>query len=93
LFRSRDQVNVRLSLEPSKLGYDGNPRIHRTRRRLPGLYGKGRVFDFTLGHTEGGAWGDPNVRTNPFEAIKWASRMTEGSAASHPGPVAFVPAQ
>jgi type 1 glutamine amidotransferase len=49
------------------------------------VYGKGRVFYSTLGHTEE-AWQDPDVRTMYFEAIKWALGMTEGSTASHPRP-------
>jgi type 1 glutamine amidotransferase len=91
---SRDNVNVLLSLDPSRLNYDNNPRIHRADHDFPvawsKLYGKGRVFYSTLGHTEE-SWDDPDVRTMYFEAIKWALQMTEGSTASHPRPVA--PAQ
>jgi hypothetical protein len=47
------------------------------------MYGKGRVFYSTLGHTEE-AWSDPDIRTMYFEAIKWVLGMTEGSTASHP---------
>ena len=53
---SRDNVNVLLSLDPGKLDYDNNPRIHRADHDFPvawsKLYGKGRVFYSTLGHTE-----------------------------------------
>jgi len=88
---SRDKVNVLLSLDPAKLNYDNNPRIHRVDHDFPvawsKLYGKGRVFYSTLGHTEE-AWNDPDIRAMYFEAIKWALGMTEGSAASHPRPVA-----
>ena len=84
---SRDNVNVLLSLDPAKLNYDNNPRIHRTDHDFPvawsKMYGKGRVFYSTLGHTEE-SWEDPDVRTMYFEAIKWALRMTEGSTTSHP---------
>jgi type 1 glutamine amidotransferase len=91
---SRDKVNVLLSLDPSKLDYDNNPRIHRDDHDFAvawsKLYGKGRVFYSTLGHTEE-SWDDPDIRTMYFEAIKWALRMTEGSTTSHPRPVASIP--
>jgi type 1 glutamine amidotransferase len=87
----RDKVNVLLSLDPSKLNYDNNPRIHRADHDFPvawtKMYGKGRVFYSTLGHTEE-SWDDPDIRTMYFEAIKWALRLTEGSTASHPRPAA-----
>jgi type 1 glutamine amidotransferase len=86
---SRDKVNVLLSLDPSKLNYDNNPRIHRTDHDFPvawsKMYGKGRVFYSTLGHTEE-SWDDPDIRTMYFEAIKWALGMTDGSTTSHPRP-------
>jgi len=86
---SRDKVNVLLSLDPAKLNYDNNPRIHRTDHDFPvawsKMYGKGRVFYSTLGHTEE-SWDDPDIRKMYFEAIKWALGMTEGSTASHPRP-------
>jgi type 1 glutamine amidotransferase len=88
---SRDRVNVLLSLDPAKLNYDNNPKIHRADHDFPvawsKMYGKGRVFYSTLGHTEE-SWQDPDVRKMYFEAIKWALGMTEGSTASHPRPVA-----
>ncbi|MGA2651525.1 MAG: ThuA domain-containing protein [Terracidiphilus sp.] len=88
---SRDKVNVLLSLDPSKLNYDNNPRIHRADHDFPvawsKMYGKGRVFYSTLGHTEE-SWDDPDIRTMYFEAIKWALGLTEGSTASHPRPAA-----
>ena len=86
---SRDKVNVLLSLDPTKLNYQDNPRIHRTDHDFAvawsKMYGKGRVFYSTLGHTEE-SWDDPDVRKMYFEAIKWALGMTEGSTASHPRP-------
>lgn len=88
---SRDKVNVLLSLNPDKLDYDNNPRIHRTDHDFPVAwsksYGKGRVFYSTLGHTEE-SWDDPDIKKMYFEAIKWALGMTEGSTASHPRPTA-----
>lgn len=88
---SRDKVNVLLSLDATKLDYENNPRIHRTDHDFAvawsKMYGKGRVFYSTLGHTED-SWDDPDVRTMYFEAIKWALRMTDGSTASHSRPAA-----
>ncbi len=86
---SREKVNVLLSLDPRKLNYDNNPRIHRTDHDFAvawdRMYGKGRVFYSTLGHTEE-AWNDPDIRKMYYEAIKWVLGMTEGSTASHPRP-------
>jgi type 1 glutamine amidotransferase len=86
---SRDKVNVLLSLDPTKLNYENNPRIHRMDHDFPvawsKMYGKGRVFYSTLGHTEE-SWQDPDIRTMYFEAIKWALGMTDGSTDSHSRP-------
>jgi uncharacterized protein len=86
---SRSNVNVLLSLDPTKLDYSNNPRIHREDHDFPvawsKMYGKGRVFYSTLGHTEE-SWEDPDIRTMYFEAIKWALGMTEGSTTSHSRP-------
>jgi type 1 glutamine amidotransferase len=88
---SREKVNVLLSLDASRLDYSNNPRIHRTDHDFAvawsKMYGKGRVFYSTLGHTEE-AWQDPDIRKMYFEAIKWALGLTEGSVASHPRPTA-----
>jgi hypothetical protein len=93
---SRDKVNVLLSLDPSKLDYDNNPRIHRADHDFPvawsKLYGKGRVFYSTLGHTEE-SWDDPDIRKMYFEAIKWALGMTDGNTASHPRPAVPAPSR
>jgi type 1 glutamine amidotransferase len=51
------------------------------------MYGKGRVFYSTLGHTEE-AWEDPDIKKMYFEAIKWSLGMTEGSTTSHAKPAA-----
>jgi type 1 glutamine amidotransferase len=83
---SRDKVHVLLSLDPSKLNYENNPRIHRTDHDFAvawdKMYGKGRVFYSTLGHTEE-AWSDPEISKMYFEAIKWVLGMTEGSSVPH----------
>jgi type 1 glutamine amidotransferase len=88
---SRDKVNVLLSLDPAKLSYANNPRIHRTDHDFAvawdKMYGRGRIFYSTLGHTEE-SWQDPDIRKMYFEAIKWVLGMTEGSTASHPRPQA-----
>ncbi len=93
---SRDKVNVLLSLDPTKLNYENNPRIHRADHDFPvawsKMYGKGRVFYSTLGHTED-SWNDPDIRKMYFEAIKWALGMTDGSTASHPRPAAATPSR
>ena len=85
---SRDKVNVLLSLDASKLDYN-NPRVHRKDHDFAvawsKMYGKGRVFYSTLGHTKE-AWDDPDIQKMYFEAIKWVLGMTEGSTASHPKP-------
>ena len=86
---SRDKVHVLLSLDPAKLNYENNPRVHRTDRDFAvawdKMYGKGRVFYSTLGHTQE-SWSDPDIRKMYFEAIRWVLGMTEGSTASHPHP-------
>ncbi|HEV2274456.1 MAG TPA: ThuA domain-containing protein [Acidobacteriaceae bacterium] len=86
---SRSKVNVLLSLDASKLDYSNNPRIHRQDHDFAvawsKMYGKGRVFYSTLGHTEE-SWNDPDIRKMYFESIKWVLGMTEGSTASHPRP-------
>jgi len=93
---SRDKVNVLLSLDPNKLDYSNNPRVHRTDHDFAvawsKMYGKGRVFYSTLGHTEE-SWDDPDIRKMYFEAIRWALWMTDGSTASHPRPAASVQAR
>ncbi len=82
---SRDKVNVLLRLDESKLNYD-NPRVHREDHDFAvawsKMYGKGRVFYSTLGHTNE-AWKDPDIYKMYFEACKWAMGMTDGSTAPH----------
>jgi len=82
---SRDNVNVLLRLDETKLNYD-NPRVHRTDHDFAVAYarmfGKGRVFYSTLGHTNE-SWDDPDISKMYFEAIRWALGMTEGSTTPH----------
>ena len=84
---SRDKVHVLLSLDSTRLDYSNNPRIHRADHDFPvawdKLYGTGRVFYSTLGHTEE-SWQDPDIKKMYFEAIKWSLGMTEGSTSPHP---------
>ncbi len=86
---SRDEVNVLLSLDPSRWNFPPSARLHRTDKDFAiawvKMYGKGRVFYSSLGHTPA-SWKDPDVRTMYFEAIKWGLGMTEGGTASHPAP-------
>ncbi len=86
---SREKVHVLLSLDSAKLNYANNPRVHRTDHDFAvawdKLYGKGRVFYCSLGHTEE-AWEDPDIRKMYFEAVKWVLGMTEGSTAPSPRP-------
>lgn len=83
---SRDTLNVLLRLDETKLKY-GDKRIKREDKDFAvawaKMYGKGRVFYSTLGHTNE-SWSDPDVKTMYAEAIKWALGMTDGSTASHP---------
>jgi type 1 glutamine amidotransferase len=86
---SRDKVNVLLRLDETKLKLENNPRIHRDDRDFAvawsKMYGKGRVFYSTLGHTNE-SWNDPDVQKMYFEAVKWVLGLTEGSTSSHPKP-------
>ena len=83
---SRDKVNVLLRLDEAKLKY-GDKRVKREDRDFAvawaKMYGKGRVFYSTLGHTNE-SWSDPDVKTMYAEAIKWALGLTDGSTESHP---------
>ncbi len=85
----RSKVHVLLSLDPTRLDYTNNPRIHRQDHDFAvawtKMYGKGRVFYSTLGHTDE-SWQDPDIFNMYFEAIKWALGMTDSSTATHPRP-------
>jgi type 1 glutamine amidotransferase len=83
---SREKVHVLLRLDERKLDYN-NPRVHRQDHDFAvawsKMYGKGRVFYSTLGHTNE-AWNDPDIQKMYFEAIKWVLGLTEGSTEPHP---------
>jgi uncharacterized protein len=74
---SRDKVHVLARLDASKLDFS-QPQIHRADKDFPvawaKMYGKGRVFYSTFGHTDE-SWDDPRVQKMYVEAIKWAMRM------------------
>jgi uncharacterized protein len=87
---SRDKVNVLLRLDETQLNYT-NPQYGLANTRQDKdqaiawskMYGKGRVFWSSLGHTKE-AWENPDVQKMYLEAVKWAMGRTEGSTASHP---------
>jgi hypothetical protein len=85
---SRDKVRVLARLDPSKLNYN-NPRVHRTDHDFAvawaKMYGNGRVFYSTFGHTEQ-AWDTPAVQTMYLEAIKWALKLTDADVTPRPLP-------
>jgi type 1 glutamine amidotransferase len=74
----RRKVHVLASLDSSKLDFT-RPNINRTDRDFPvawaKMYGKGRVFYSTFGHSEE-TWDNPMVRKMYLEAVRWALRLT-----------------
>jgi len=83
---SRDKVNVLMRLNDSKMDFASRPRTrpdHDQAITWSKMYGKGRVFWSTFGHTKE-AWENPDVLTMYQEAVKWALGLTEGSTESHP---------
>ncbi len=87
---SRDKVNVLMRMDETKLDYV-NPQygIKSVREdkdqalAWAKMYGKGRVFYSSLGHTKE-AWEDPLVRKHYTEGLKWVLGRTEGSTKGHP---------
>ncbi len=87
---SRDKVNVLMRLDETKLDYT-NPKYGLKSVRADKdqaiawskMYGKGRVFYSSLGHTKE-AWENPDVQKMYLEAVKWVMRRTEGSTTPHP---------
>ncbi len=86
---SRDRVNVLMRLDETRLDYVNPQYAERARKdkdqaiAWSKMYGKGRVFYSSLGHTKE-AWEDDAVRTMYLEALKWVMGRTEGSTAAHP---------
>ena len=82
---SRDKVNVLMRLDDTKLDYSKAPKArpdHDFAIAWSKMYGKGRVFYSTLGHTNE-AWNDPDIQKMYGEAIKWVLGLSEGSTATH----------
>jgi type 1 glutamine amidotransferase len=85
---SRDQVNVLMRLDESKLDYTSRQASTTSRpdKDQPiawsKMYGKGRVFYSSLGHTNE-AWDSPDVQKMYLEAVKWVMGRTEGSITPH----------
>jgi type 1 glutamine amidotransferase len=85
---SRDKVNVLMRIDDSKLDFNSRPRTrpdHDQAITWAKMYGKGRVFWSTFGHTKE-AWENPDVITMYTEAVKWVLGRTDGSTESHPKP-------
>ena len=86
---SRDKVNVLMRLDETQLNYT-NPQdgVASTRPdkdqaiAWSKMYGKGRVFWSSLGHTKE-AWEDADVEKMYLEAVKWVLGRTEGSTTPH----------
>jgi hypothetical protein len=74
----RAKVRVLASLDSSKLDYT-RPNINRKDHDFPvawaKMYGKGRVFYSTFGHSDE-AWDNPMVQKMYVEAVRWALRET-----------------
>jgi type 1 glutamine amidotransferase len=85
---SRDKVRVLMRLDASKLNLS-NTKVHRTDRDFAvtwaKMYGKGRVYYSTLGHTKEN-WDDPKLQEMYTEAIKWAMGLVNADVTSRPLP-------
>ena len=85
---SREKVDVLARLDASKLDFT-KPNIHRTDKDFPvawaKMYGKGRVFYSTFGHTNK-VWDDPRIQKIYLEAIKWSMGLTSAQVTPHAQP-------
>lgn len=83
---SRDKLRVLMRLDPAKLDLT-NKNVHRADRDFAvtwaKMYGKGRVFYTTLGHTEE-VWDRPDVQKMFTEAIKWTMGIVDADVTSQP---------
>ena len=88
---SRDKVNVLMRMDETKLDYSNLRQKPREDRDFAiawsKMYGKGRVFYSTLGHSAESMI-DPDIQKMYYEAIKWVLGLIEGSTESHPKPAA-----
>jgi type 1 glutamine amidotransferase len=86
---SREEINVLLRMDESKLDYAAAAIPVRPDHDFPvawsKMYGKGRVFYSTFGHVPE-TWTNADVQKMYLEGIKWALRLTEGSATAHHRP-------
>ena len=83
---TRDKVNVLMRMDETKLDYTGKDKArsdHDFAIAWSKMYGKGRVFYSTIGHTAE-VLADPDVQKMYLEAVKWVLGRTEGSTTSHP---------
>ena len=95
---SRDRVNVLMRLDESKMDYANKHLLPESEMKQGGrgvradkdqaiawskMYGKGRVFYSSLGHTKE-AWDNPDIRKMYLEGVKWVIGRTEGSVTPHP---------
>lgn len=83
---SRDKMDVVLRLDTSGVNRDRRGLVDRTSDwplAWAKTYGKGRVFYCALGHAPE-TWDIPDIQRIYFEGLKWALRLEEADAASHP---------
>jgi type 1 glutamine amidotransferase len=91
---SRTSVRVLLRLDVSKM--PASAELRRTDGDFPlawaKLYGKGRVFYSSLGHSAE-TWDHRDVALMYFEAIRWALGLVDGDATprTYPGPPPSAP--
>lgn len=81
---SRANVNVLLRMDQNKMNFTGmtTPPGSDVAVAWVKMYGKGRVFYSSLGHTKE-AYSDPDIRHMYQEAVKWVLGLTEGTTESH----------
>ena len=89
---SREKVNVLMRLDETQLNYT-NPQYGVAATRpdkdqaiaWSKMYGKGRVFYSSLGHTNE-AWENPDVQKMYLEAAKWVLGLTQTDTTPRPRP-------
>jgi uncharacterized protein len=86
---SRNDVNVLLRLDESRLDFSGIEDQVPPSRDIPiawsKVYGNGRVFASSIGHTRE-SFSDPDIEMMYREAIKWVLGLTDGGIGPHPHP-------
>ena len=85
---SRGKLRVLAHIDPSTIDLH-KTLVHRTDGDFPvawaHMYGKGRVFYSTLGHSVE-SWDDPVLQRMYFNAIRWALGLVPGDATPEPNP-------